>query len=100
VGDLVYSNLKALNLYPESIKITGLLDANFTGTNIDNFLGSAKFLNANIKGERTEISFDSLKLSSTYLDSIKSLTLTNNDFNASIVGKFSIMELPSSIQSF
>jgi hypothetical protein len=100
VGDLVHSNLKALNLYPEAIKITGLLDANFTGTNIDNFLGSAKFLNANIKGERTEISFDSLKLSSTYIDSVKSLSLTNNDFNASIVGKFSIMELPASIQSF
>ena len=100
VGDLVYSNLKALNLYPEAIKITGLLDANFSGTNIDNFLGSAKFLNADITGERTKISFDSLKLSSTYLDSIKSLKLTNNDFNASIIGKFSIMELPASFQAF
>jgi hypothetical protein len=63
VGDLVHTNIQALNLYPEHIEITGLLDANFTGTNIDNFLGSAKFLNANIKGDITTINFDSLKLS-------------------------------------
>lgn len=100
VGDLVHSNIKALNLYPEHIEITGLLDANFTGTNIDNFLGSTKFLNATIKGDITSINFDSLKLSSSYIDSIKSLELTSSDFNASIVGKFSIMDLPASIQSF
>jgi hypothetical protein len=100
VGDLVHSNIKALNLYPEHIEITGLLDANFTGTNIDNFLGSAKFLNANIKGDISTINFDSLKLSSSYIDSIKSLKLTSSDFNASIIGKFSIMDLPASIQSF
>jgi hypothetical protein len=100
VGDLVHSNVKALNLYPEHIEVTGLLDANFTGTNIDNFLGSAKFLNANIKGDITTINFDSLKLSSRYKDSIKSLELTSGDFNASIIGKFSIIDLPASIQSF
>jgi hypothetical protein len=87
-------------LYPEHIEVTGLLDANFTGTNIDNFLGSAKFLNANIKGDQTIINFDSLKLSSNYIDSIKSLELTSSDFNASIIGKFSIIDLPASIQSF
>ncbi len=100
VGDLVHCNIQALNLYPEHIEVTGLLDANFTGTNIDNFLGSAKFLNANIKGDQTIINFDSLKLSSNYIDSIKSLELTSSDFNASIIGKFSIIDLPASIQSF
>lgn len=100
VGDLVHSNVKALNLYPENINITGLLDANFTGKNIDNFLGSAKFLNATIKGDETTINFDSVKLSSSYIDSIKSLVLSSNDFNASIIGKFSINDLPASIQSF
>ena len=32
----------------EDLKITGLLDVVFTGTNIDNFIGNAKLLNANI----------------------------------------------------
>ncbi len=100
VGDLVHSNVQALKLYPEHIEVTGLLDANFTGTNIDNFLGSAKFLNATIKGDITTINFDSVKLSSSFIDSVKSLVLSSNDFNASIIGKFSIMDLPASIQSF
>ncbi len=98
VGDLVHAELKSLNLYKDKISITGLLDANFTGTNIDNFLGTAKFLNANIKGEISTINFDSLKLSSNYIDSIKSLTLVGNDFNAAVKGRFSIMDLPASIQ--
>lgn len=100
VGDLVHSNLKALNLYQDTIEVTGLLDANFTGTNIDNFMGSAKFLNAIIKGNNSFVNFDSLNLSSSNIDSVKSLTLGSNDFYASIIGKFRIMDLPSSIQSF
>lgn len=100
VGDLVNSNLKALKLTKDSILVTGLLDVNFTGTNIDNFLGSAKFLNANIKSERSELNFDSLNLSSAYVDSVKYLHLGSNEFNATINGRFSIKDLPSSFQAF
>lgn len=100
VGDLVQSNLKALNIIKDHLEITGLLDANFTGTNIDNFLGTAKFLNASIKDETTKISFDSLNLSSVQDDSTKILRVGSNEFNAEIKGQFSILELPASIQSF
>lgn len=100
VGDLVHSNLRTLNLVRDSIELTGLLDVNFSGTNIDNFLGTAKFLNANIKKGRTELSFDSLNLVSNYNDSVKTLHLGSNDFNATIEGKFSIKDLSTSIQFF
>jgi hypothetical protein len=100
VGDLQHSNLKALNIAKDSIELTGLLDANFTGTNIDNFLGTAKFLNANIKNGSAKLSFDSLSLISNRTDSIRSLRVESNDFNASIQGNFSIMDLPASFQSF
>ncbi len=100
VGDLVKSNLKNLKLTKDSIQLTGLLDVNFSGTNIDNFLGTAKFLNATIKSEKTNISFDSLNLTSAYTDSVKSLHLGSNDFNATISGKFSIKDLPASFQAF
>jgi hypothetical protein len=100
VGDLVHSNLKALKLLKDSIQLTGLLDVNFKGTNIDNFLGTAKFLNANIKNAYGSLSFDSLNLVSNYVDSVKSLHLGSNDFNATILGKFSIMDLPASFQGF
>lgn len=100
VGDLVQSNLKALNLIKENIEVTGLLDANFTGTNIDNFLGTAKFLNASIKDETNKISFDSLNITSYKNDTAKILRVGSNEFSASITGQFSILELPNSIQSF
>ncbi len=100
LGDLVHSNFRALNLMKDSIELTGLLDLNFTGTTIDNFLGTAKFLNANIKKGSTKISFDSLNLSSSYVDSVKSFHIGSNDLSATILGKFSIMDLPASFQAF
>ena len=100
VGDLVQSNLKALNLIKDHIELTGLLDANFTGTNIDNFLGTAKFLNASVKDETTKISFDSLNITSVQDGATKILRVGSNEFNAEIKGQFSILELPASIQSF
>lgn len=100
VGDLVQSNLKALNFIQDQIELTGLLDANFTGTNIDNFLGTAKFLNAAVKDETTRISFDSLNITSVQEEGIKILRVGSNEFRAEIKGEFSILELPTSIQSF
>ncbi len=100
VGDLVQSNLKALNFIKDHLEVTGLLDANFTGTNIDNFLGTAKFLNASVKDATTKISFDSLNITSVHDNSTKILRVGSNEFNAEIKGQFSILELPVSIQSF
>lgn len=100
LGDLVNSNLRALNLTKDSLELTGLLDVNFTGTTIDNFLGTAKFLNATIKKGATRLSFDSLNLASSYEDSAKLLHLGSNDFNATIKGQFNIVELPASFQAF
>ncbi len=100
VGDLSKANLKALHFIQDKIEIAGLLDVNFTGKDIDNFTGSAKFLNATIKNEETSLQFDSLNLSTAYKDTIKTLRLGSNDLNATIAGKFSIKELPASFQAF
>lgn len=100
VGDLSKADLHALNLVKDSIKIAGLLDVNFTGSNIDQFIGTAKLLNANIQNASKGIQFDSLNLSSFYSDSIKTLHVGSNEFNATINGKFNIKELPSSFQAF
>jgi hypothetical protein len=100
LGDLVNANFRALNLTKDSLELTGLLDVNFTGTTIDNFLGTAKFLNATVKKGSTKLSFDSLNLVSSYVDSVKSIHLGSNDFNATITGQFNIMDLPASFQAF
>ena len=99
-ADILKSNYKELNLSKNNLKITGTLDVNFTGTNIDNFLGQAKLLNAVVQNNDAEIRFDSLTLSSNYVDSVKQLKLASADFTANINGDFSIMDLPQSFQSF
>ena len=101
LGDLVTSNFEKLNFTRNKLKLTGLLDADFVGTNIDNFLGSAKFINATVDANNNHISFDSLALT-TFLnkDSIKYLTLKGNDITGQLHGKFSILDLPNSFQSF
>ena len=100
VGDLSKADLHSLKLIKDSIKIAGLLDVNFTGSNIDQFIGTAKLLNANIQNASNSIQFDSLNLSSYYSDSIKTLHVGSNEFNATINGQFNIKELPSSFQAF
>jgi hypothetical protein len=100
LGDLVKSNLKPLHFVKDNLSFTGLLDIDFTGTNIDNFAGVAKLLNADIKNDVTELSFDSLDLTSGYNNKVKFLNLASNEFNATISGEFNILDLPTSFQSF
>ena len=100
LADLKKSNLKALNFSKDDLSLIGLLDINFTGTNIDNFLGSAKFLNASIRNNKAEIKFDSLNISSEYYDSTKFLHLASNDFSANVYGDFKILDLPNAFQYF
>jgi len=98
--DITKCNLQALNFTKDELHLTGLLDVNFTGTNIDNFLGNAKFLNASISNKNNTLNFDSLTLTSGYKDSIKYLHFAANDFTANVVGDFKILDLPNCFQSF
>ena len=99
LGDLNNSNLYPLNFTPKRLNVTGLLDVNFTGKNIDKFLGSAKLLNAYLQSDYGELSFDSLSITS-FVDTTKHLQIATNDFTANIDGKFNILDLPKSFQTF
>jgi hypothetical protein len=100
LADISKSNLQALNLSKTKLFFKGLLDVNFEGTNIDNFLGTAKLLNAQIANENQEINFDSLSLKTKLIGEVKYLNFVSNDFNVNVEGKFSILDLPASFQSF
>ena len=100
VGDLLNANLKALHFSNNDIKLTGLLDINFEGNNIDNFTGFAKFFNGKLKGPESVVSFDSLKLESSTINGIKNINLSSDEIQANIKGKFNIKHLPASVQYF
>ncbi len=100
LADITKGNLQELNFTKDELHLTGLLDVNFAGTNIDNFLGTAKFLNATVSNKNNKITFDSLTLTSGYLDSVKYLHFAANDFNANVNGDFKILDLSNCFQSF
>ncbi len=101
LGDIVKSNFKNLNLTKEKVELTGLIDVNFTGSNIDEFIGTAKVLNANLLHENDKLSFDSLILNASYQDSLKVLTLTSNEFALTVSGKsFKLLDLPNAFQTY
>ncbi len=100
VADVQTANLNALQLTEDEINFNGKFNLNFTGNNIDNFLGSAKITTANLARNNQRLSFDSLVLYSDYANGIRTLTVSSNEFDGTITGDFHIDDLPHAIQLF
>ena len=102
LGDLVKCDFQKINITPnDKFELTGLFDLNFTGKNIDQFLGTAKILNANLTHDKNKLSFDSLVLRSEVIDSNKSITATSNEFTCTVSGKnYKLLDMPTAFQSF
>lgn len=93
-------NLKQLGVTNDSVSLTGIFNLDFTGNNIDNFLGSAKLYNAILLDKDQHLSFDSLTINSSLQNGKKYLTLHTNEMDAELNGHFSINELPDAFQLF
>ena len=93
-------NLKNLGWTNDSLSLTGNFRLDFTGNNIDNFLGSAKIYNAILLDNDKHLSFDSLEIISSLNENSKVLTVQTNELEASLNGDFKILELPVAFQSF
>lgn len=100
LGDLVNSDLQKLNFFNKNYQLTGLFDLNFSGRNIDEFTGSAKLLNAVLVHDSGRISFDSLSVQSDFTHTNKVLSVSSNEFDVTIDGNFTIMQLPKSLLAF
>jgi hypothetical protein len=99
-ADLQSANLKNLNLSKDNLRLSGLFNLNFSGNNIDNFLGTARVYNAILQHDTTRLSFDSLTLISQLRGSDKYLSLQSNEIDASLLGNFKVMELPDAFNVF
>lgn len=99
-ADLQYLNLKNIGLSKDNFELKGLFSLNFTGNNIDNFLGTARVYDASLIHDSTRLSFDSLTLTSFLQDDKKYLTLHSNEIDAELAGKFRVMELPDAFTTF
>nr|MDQ6890728.1 hypothetical protein [Bacteroidota bacterium] len=93
-------NLKKLGFTNDSILLTGRFKLNFTGNNIDNFLGSAELYDAILLDKDQHLSFDSLTINSAFENGKKYLTLHTNELEVALNGNFKILELPDAFQLF
>ncbi len=94
------ANFKKLHFANEEFALTGHFNLNFTGNNIDNFLGTAKVYDATLLNNGTKLSFDSLTLNSFIRDNKKYLSLQSNELEADVTGNFKILELPNAFKVF
>ena len=97
---LDHANLKELNLTKENYTLAGHFKLDFTGNNIDNFLGKANVYNATLYHDSTRLSFDSLALASTFENGNKVLTIQSNEIEGTLTGQYKIMELPDAFRVF
>ena len=97
---LTKANLKQLKLTDSDYVLSGHFNLNFTGNNIDNFIGTALVNNASVLHDGNTLPFDSLVLKSAIVDNEKELTLQSNEIEAAINGKFKILSLPAAFSSF
>ncbi len=94
------ANLKNLLLTKDNLSLSGIFSLDFTGSNIDNFLGTARIYDATLRHDTTQLSFQSLTLTSELVDNKKLLTIKSNEVDASIYGQFKILELPDAFNVF
>jgi TamB, inner membrane protein subunit of TAM complex len=99
-ADLAKADLKKLKLTIDDFVLNGHFNLNFTGSNIDNFSGSAKIYTAGLLHNGVPLSVDSLLLESFTINDAKVLTLHSNNIEAQVSGKFKIIELPDAFKVF
>ncbi len=99
-ADVQKANLKNLNLVGEDISFLGKFNLNFSGNNVDNFLGTASITEAVLTQDGIPLPFDSLLVSSSYMNDVKTLTARSNEFEINVEGDFTIRDLPDASKLF
>jgi hypothetical protein len=100
LGDVANADLRSLSLTKDRFNLSGLFDLDFTGTNIDNFLGSAKLINATLLHDSTRLAFDSLSIQTNYEGDEKVLSARSNEIDVIVKGRYNIRDLPYSVQGY
>lgn len=93
-------NLQPLHLANDNLSFNGKFNLNFSGNNIDDFLGVARISEGELLKDGVRLSFDSLYLASNYANGIKTLRAISNEFDATLTGDFNIKDLPAAVTLF
>jgi hypothetical protein len=99
-ADIEYANLKVLQLSNDDLVLKGKFDVDFSGRSLSEFLGTARIYNAELLQNGSPLSFDSLVVSSQYINGVKTLRATSNELDATITGNFNLETLPDAFLLF
>jgi hypothetical protein len=100
LADVQKANLGKMNLMKEDISFKGKFNLNFSGSSIDDFLGNANITEASLTRNGNPLPFDSLIVSSEYVNNVKTLRARANEFEATVTGDFTIRDLPDAFKLF
>lgn len=99
-ADIVKANLKSLQLVNEDLSLSGQFDLNFKGRSIGDLLGNANINNATLLHNGKRLSFDSLRVASSYLNGVRQFRAVSNEFDVSVNGQFDMNSLPTAFTLF
>lgn len=99
-ADVKKADLKKLNITDSAIAFNGKFKLDFTGDNLDDFLGNAKITEASLTKNGNRLPFDTLIISSAIDNGKKTLSVYSNEFDGTISGNFSIKGLPDAFKLF
>lgn len=99
-ADIQRSNLKKMGFSKDDISVIGKFDMNFSGDDIDNFLGTVSLFDVAVTKANQTFVFDTLTLSSQLIDQQRILQLRNTEASAFLMGDFSIRHLPEVFKQF
>ncbi|HEX7845986.1 MAG TPA: hypothetical protein VF476_09330, partial [Chitinophagaceae bacterium] len=100
IADVKKANLKKLNLTENDLAFNGKFNLDFEGGSIDEFLGTARISDAMLTKDGNRLPFDSLVLTSSYVNNEKVLKASSNEFEGTIRGQFNIVDLPDAVLLF
>jgi len=100
LADVDTLNLRPLNILKDNLSFAGKLDFNFTGDNIDDFLGNASIRNAIVTKDGRSIPLDSFVINSEYINGAKHLSVQSPEVEGNINGDFSLEDLPEAFKLF
>lgn len=99
-ADINKANLKILQVTDDDLQLSGKFGLNIHASSLSDMLGTARISNAMLTRSGKSISFDSLIVSSGYVDGLKKLRAVSSEFDATVTGDFDIKALPKAFTLF
>lgn len=99
-ANIRHANLKALQLTKEDLSLAGQFHLNLRGRSLADFIGSVNISDATLLHKGNRLAFDSLRVSSTLSNGVRTLTVRSNELDGRVVGQFDLESLPDAFTLF